>query len=170
MLLEPLFEIFLNFHDSSSTSSQSPFNKLRSAVLCKDRKRVIDLYKNLIQGSTKARVEFCERLLRIFEPLYFEQVKSELELMIKATDLISDDMVNISRDQVWSVKLKRVSRLLQISEPATFDSMFTSDIIVAPPVTAQVDSAYTSYYGATGTTSTISANNFVVLNLTAHLP
>ena len=154
--------------------AQSAFAELQKAVLCRDRKRVLELAQAISVGHTRGKVLFCEKLLRIYEQLYFVEVNRELQLALKVLSLLNKDLEllsNDSREQVWSLHLRSAAsrRLLNAALP-TFDSMFTGDVIVVPPVPANVDSAYSSFLGAVGTNPVFSTHPLVVLNLTDRFP
>ena len=174
--LAPFFEAVLKFRTSLPANPNSQqrhamdkFQGLQKAVICKERSRVIDLANRLSSDNNKAKVEFCERLLRIYRDIYFVQVNKELQLAIDSVEFLNEDMDLIKSNnpqQTWSLALKKtLRRRLQSSN--SFESMFAGDVIVVPPVTANVDSSYTSYYGAVGTTSSIGTNEHIPLNLTA---
>ena len=142
----PVFDILMGL-ELKLPANPSPYQvqsvdaikQLQIAFICKNRASVRDLRKRLLTGSPTAKVEFCERLIRLNEPLYFEHILKEIELSSRVVSLLGEEIQHIERVQTaqgWSLHARTLAsrRLLT---GLSFDAMFKGDVVVAPLVSAQ---------------------------------
>ena len=137
-----------------SAEVRSDIKKLSSLQVMKSSDSINGLLKSLDSNSGDASsVQFCERLVKLTGPLYFEVFNKDLEVISKVLEFVRKDLEQIKQGKpsAWSVKGRTPSRrVLQI--PNLAENLFIPNVIVVPQnLILKIDSSYTSYQGALGT-------------------
>jgi len=125
-----------------------------------------------------SKISFCEKLISIVDAPSFMRIESDIEVynsnLEKVIEVIKDAKnkkgnhrkFHCSEDSTGGSPESR--RLLQNWDQG--QGILFGDLIVVPPVAASIDSAYTSYLGAVGTSNHGSNLNTMPMNITHHLP
>ena len=131
------------------------------------------------ESQTQAdKVQFCEKLIKLVdEPLFFELLSKQSDIQalinqIKSYITSKDKQYSKTEKANGSQHSNCTTSQNTKSEFPPSNFKMPGDLIVMPvDPRASIDSSYTSFYGATGTTmNEASHNRSIPLNLTSVLP
>lgn len=136
---------------------------------------------NFDSHDLASKISFCEKLISIVDPPSFIRIENDIDTyirnLVKALEVAGDSRVknkNPAKEFDCSERTTghgshSVSeRLLQNWESS--EAILSGDLIVAPTANSSVDSSYSSYLGAVGTSNHGDGQDLMPINITQNFP